>query len=117
MGRLKRSPPSTWPSSARLSRSWRRLRREPSSPWSSKLSHQYFHNPLKMMRSVENSGYFGYKSTEKYPTLLKAIQKNTQSFQRACPSKGCHQTSSYFWNTFTLYSVKKYIEYLYLWHV
>merc|ERR1719323_1236435 len=36
--RLRRSPPSTWPSSARLSRSWRRLRREPSSPWFCKSS-------------------------------------------------------------------------------
>merc|ERR1712113_680023 len=29
--------PSTWPSSARLSRSWRRPRREPSLPWFCKL--------------------------------------------------------------------------------
>merc|ERR1712029_326170 len=36
--RLKRLLPSTWPSSARLSRSWRRLRRGPSSPWLSKLT-------------------------------------------------------------------------------
>merc|ERR1711862_531211 len=36
--RLRRLLPSTWPSSARLSRSWRRLRREPSSPWFCKLT-------------------------------------------------------------------------------
>merc|ERR1712095_133277 len=35
--RLRRLPPSTWPSSARPSRSWRRPRRGPSSPWFCKL--------------------------------------------------------------------------------
>merc|ERR1712111_157150 len=36
--RLRRLPPSTWPSSARPSRSWRRLRREPSLLWFCKLT-------------------------------------------------------------------------------
>merc|ERR1712113_547989 len=35
--KLRRLPPSTWPSSARLSRSWRRPKREPSLPWFCKL--------------------------------------------------------------------------------
>merc|ERR1739841_279226 len=65
--RLRRSPPSTWPSSGRPSRSWRRLRSTPSLPPSSK-PHR-IGAQLKLEENLTKSGARLYT-----PTAVK-IQK------------------------------------------
>merc|ERR1711862_878632 len=60
--RLRRSPPSTWPSSARPSRSSRRPRSVPSSPWFCKLMSSYLSMIFSIPLSFKLSKYLIFPS-------------------------------------------------------